>query len=292
MRRKIIEIARIDSDRYEIKVDMSNGWYLANVVYDNELQSLTDSINEVRGLNQIMTLFNCDEKQALKLRRCWGEDGTSPDSDCKDCKFKRKDCYKCQFVCESPLERAMFLEFRRRGIDIVLQRRIRKDGSFYDYPEEVDVETILTVPDFYIEGKQNKVCIYADGKTYHYNNENQGIRDRTIDIALQNLGYKVVRFLGTQIRSNVKEVVDSVIQAVEGKSEICDSVEIMNNNVGYCIRCGKEIEFDANRPYCVSCWQKWNGDTDNLENYCHMCGKRKAGITFNHPIDSECKKTK
>lgn len=107
----------------------------------------------------------------------------------------------------------MFLEFKRRDIDVTLQKRISKDGTSYDYPEKIDKETILTIPDFYIENEKNKVCIYADGKTYHYNNEYQGIRDRSIDIALQNLGYKVLRYTGSQIRDNVKAVVDNVINS-------------------------------------------------------------------------------
>jgi len=43
--------------------------------------------------------------------------------------------------------------------------------------------------------------------------EYQGIRDRSIDIALQNLGYKVLRYTGSQIRDNIKAVVDNVINS-------------------------------------------------------------------------------
>ena len=226
---RILEISRKDRDKYVVNISIVNGWVLSKEVYDSDLQSLVDSINEVRGLNQIMKLFNCDEKQAIQLRKNWGEDGTRPDNDCKDCKFKRIECYKCRFVCQSPLEQAMFLEFRKRGIDVILQRRIRKDGTYYDYPKKVDGNTILTVPDFFIENEKAKVCIYADGATYHYSNENQGIRDRTIDIALQNLGYKVVRYLGSQIRNDVEKVVDSVMMAVEGQT-INETLEITNEN--------------------------------------------------------------
>ena len=108
----------------------------------------------------------------------------------------------------------MFREFRKRGIDVILQRRIRKDGSFYDAPKEVEKDTILTIPDFYIESEKAKLCVYADGGTYHYTNENQGIRDRGIDIALQNLGYKVLRYTGTQIRGKVSSVIDSVMESL------------------------------------------------------------------------------
>lgn len=287
---KILDISRIDGNNYRISLSLDN-WNLSKVVTDRELQQLVDSINRVRGLSQIMDLFKCTEKQANKLRSCWGEDGTRPDSDCKDCQFKRKECFKCQFVCMSPLERAMFLGFRKRGIDVVLQRRIRKDGTYYDYPEDIDKETILTIPDFYIEGKHNKVCVYADGVSYHYKDESKIIKDRTIDIDLQNLGYKVVRYLGEQIRNNLDDVIDSVMRSVNETTYSEDKHVTTPENVGFCIRCGKQIPFDLDKPYCLDCYLGWQSDGGYVnypEKFCHKCGKEKRGIYFMHPLDYDC----
>ena len=288
--RYIFDISRIEDNKYRISFSLGS-WTMSQEVYDSDLKRLVDSINQVRGLSEIMNLFNCNEEQATKLRSCWGEDGTSPEDDCKECSFKRKECFKCQFICQSPLEKSMFLEFRKRGIDVVLQRRIRKDGTYYDYPEEIDKETILTIPDFYIESKNNKVCIYADGASYHYNNENQGIRDRTIDRELQNLGYKVIRYLGAEIRNNINEVIDSVMRSVNESviSEKKPSTE--PETTGYCIRCGKPIEYNTRRPYCIDCWSKWmsEGSYENKrERFCHRCGKAKPYIYFMSPLDDDC----
>ena len=207
------KIEQKDNGKYLLILSAGN-WNITRELSDNELKDFADTINEARGISQIISIFNCTAEQAEKLRDAWGEGKINRSHQaCRNCDFKRKDCFRCQFVCQSPLEEAMFLEFKRRDIYVTLQKRISKDGTSYDYPEKIDKETILTIPDFYIENEKNKVCIYADGKTYHYNNEYQGIRDRSIDIALQNLGYKVLRYTGSQIRDNVKAVVDNVINS-------------------------------------------------------------------------------
>lgn len=49
---------------------------------------------------------------------------------------------------------------------------------------------------------------------------------------------------------------------------------------GYCIRCGKEIDYsygsDQPKYYCKDCWRDWyrsGHDTSLKEHYCHRCGK-------------------
>jgi len=44
---------------------------------------------------------------------------------------------------------------------------------------------------------------------------------------------------------------------------------------GHCIRCGKGIRHDTDRPLCSSCfnsWAKW-GNEDYEESFCHTCGR-------------------
>lgn len=56
---------------------------------------------------------------------------------------------------------------------------------------------------------------------------------------------------------------------------------------GFCIRCGKEIEYsfghDKPKFYCKDCWQDWyrvGHDTKHKEKYCHRCGT-------SHPATAE-----
>lgn len=52
-------------------------------------------------------------------------------------------------------------------------------------------------------------------------------------------------------------------------------------NIGYCIRTGKEIPYNLNKPMNKESWQVWNqyGDYDFGEAYCHKTGKQSYGKT-------------
>ena len=47
---------------------------------------------------------------------------------------------------------------------------------------------------------------------------------------------------------------------------------------GHCIRCGKSVDFDADKPLCGQCYQIWvrYADPDYAEKYCHRCGEENA----------------
>ena len=76
-------------------------------------------------------------------------------------------------------------------------------------------DNLLTIPDFYIETEQIKLCIYADGHTYHERTENQALRDKNIDRMLQKLGFKVLRYTGKEIRQDCEQVVLNIKSHME-----------------------------------------------------------------------------
>ena len=60
-------------------------------------------------------------------------------------------------------------------------------------------------------------------------------------------------------------------------------------NTGYCIRCGTEIRYDPNKPYCRSCYDSWV-EWENpgyLEKVCHWCGK-PSSTTIEYPLCRGC----
>ena len=222
-----ISIKPIDTDIYEISIEIGDSWYLKEEVTGEALDKLREEINNAIGLSSIMKDFNCSDIEAKKIKEFWEtkpnmHDWEKSDSSgwniicyktkydiCRrDCPVK--DCYNCVINCQSPLERQMLLELHRNGLTAILQRRINKDGSYYDAPKEVDSETILTIPDFYIEKGDTKVCIYADGHTYHERTESQAQRDRNIDRELQRLGFIVLRYTGNEIRNDCQKVIDNI----------------------------------------------------------------------------------
>lgn len=68
-------------------------------------------------------------------------------------------------------------------------------------------ESLFTILDFYIE--EGKIAIYCDGFEYHYNKENV-IKDRYQDRELQYLGYKVLRFTGSEIVGNPGKCIEEI----------------------------------------------------------------------------------
>lgn len=58
---------------------------------------------------------------------------------------------------------------------------------------------------------------------------------------------------------------------------------------GHCIRCGTEIPYDTEKPFCPQDWRAWNKyhNYKYEEKYCLSCGK-KAKTTINKPLCVGC----
>ena len=64
------------------------------------------------------------------------------------------------------------------------------------------------------------------------------------------------------------------------------------NKRGFCIRCGKGIDYDVDAPHCLDCYRVWkkHENPEYKEKYCHSCGKLKEWITKAKPRCSTCYK--
>lgn len=134
---------------------------------------------------------------------------------CFSCKFRMRQCDRCVMVCESPLERDLFLGLLEVGLDPLLQVWIAKNGNMYPRESNFRPGDCLTRPDFYFENEKGRFCIYADGFTYHNKSEDKVGKDRNIDNQLQNFGYRVVRYPGKRIREDLRTIVNEVKQMIE-----------------------------------------------------------------------------
>lgn len=57
--------------------------------------------------------------------------------------------------------------------------------------------------------------------------------------------------------------------------------------MGYCIRTGKEIPFNVEKPMTYDAWKDWSkkSDLDSKEKYCHFSGEQSNGeTTYSKPI--------
>lgn len=203
-----IKISLVNKDEYKISISL-DGWELNRIVSSKAIADLQKEINEATGITKIIEVFQCSGEEARRIRDFW-EMKNIKYWCTKDCSFKWKECYACAIMCQSPLERDLLLELRKNDFNPILQRRINKDGSFYEFPKELDFDNILTIPDFYIETPQTKLCIFADGHSFHERTQHQALRDRNIDRELQRIGYKVLRYTGLEIRNDCSQVVENI----------------------------------------------------------------------------------
>lgn len=61
---------------------------------------------------------------------------------------------------------------------------------------------------------------------------------------------------------------------------------------GFCIRCGRDIDVNLDKPLCNTCYQSWAkySDPAHQEKYCHVCGK-ESKQSYSKPICYNCYKT-
>ncbi|MBN2771781.1 MAG: DUF559 domain-containing protein [Spirochaetes bacterium] len=180
-------------------------WKLSYDCNRKELVRFRDEINELLGYSSVAKLFKCTLEEAEKII-----DYHSTEKICVNCQQKNILCYDCIHTCQSPLEQLLYIALTNSNIKSELQKRINKDGTSYGKEQSINWDTILTIPDFYVESPEKKFCIYADGHTYHERTEYQALRDRKIDRVLQGLGYVVLRYTGKEIREEMDTVIEDI----------------------------------------------------------------------------------
>ena len=272
---------------YKIILPLSNDIQISQNLSEKEMNSLFDDISTVLGYKAIIEKFNCTIEDAKNIKNELDK------SNCRNCDLRMKECYRCCIVCESPLEKDLLKALVQNEISVKLQMRINKDGSISHFPEDVDASKILTIPDFYIETENKKICIYTDGHTYHERTEYQAVRDRSIDRDLQNLGYIVLRYTSSEIRQKLEDVIKNIKKTM-GIQEVleetpCEIEELPKE--GTCIRCGNKIPYNEYRPLCDACYQTWTqfGNIDYIERFCHKCGNEFENlISYRQPLCKKC----
>jgi len=86
-------------------------------------------------------------------------------------------------------------------------------------------------------------------------------------------------FFDNQDKYNKKSVKEVLIQESNNKIE--------TQTTGYCIRTGKEIPFNLEKPFEYEAYKLWEkfGNEDYPEKYCHFSGEKSNGETcFSKPI--------
>lgn len=198
---------------YQISIiEKGKNW---NKTYSCDLDELTRLRDEISQLIENTTTsekLNISNEKAVILEKYYVEDEI-----CQNCEYKLSDnCLTCIFELQSPLERKLFIEFKRKFIRFNPQyalnwkgENISVSGKSYDNPKN-NFKDVLTVVDFYIEKKGVKLCVYTDGHSFHEKTEEQAQRDKRIDRKLQEFGYTVLRYTGKDVRENVESILTEI----------------------------------------------------------------------------------
>lgn len=97
--------------------------------------------------------------------------------------------------------------------------------------------------------------------------------------------------------SRIKDAIEMGSSAVKGVNKVltADLAQVFAPNKtetsGICIRCGTAIPLNANKPYCLTCYDRWEKDGkrfDSRESRCHTCGKKTTTVSFAKPRCRSC----
>jgi len=118
-------------------------------------------------------------------------------------KRKKKHKYSGQFGM--PHQNAYGSEIEKKlGEKLPEEKFKRQHEIFYQ-------GKLFTIPDFYVDDP--KLLIYCDGFQYHYDRETV-IKDRQQDRMLQMMGFKVLRYTGSEIVGKLDECVFEINEFV------------------------------------------------------------------------------
>ena len=182
-----------------------------------ELTKLRDEITELIESITTAEKLNITNDKAKVLDKHFAKDEL-----CQNCNYKLTNhCVTCIFDLQSPLERKLFLALNKEHVRFEPQyplnwkgENISIKGKSYNNPRN-NFKEVLTVPDFFIEKRNVKLCVYTDGHTYHERTEEQAQRDKRIDRKLQELGFQVLRYTGKDINENTDIIVAEIKKWIE-----------------------------------------------------------------------------
>jgi len=106
------------------------------------------------------------------------------------------------------------------------------------------------------------------------NNKEMGILilNEDSDRALYSSVSKEVR----RLLENSEEILLSALETeenIENQTEIKQAKKREIKRTGFCIACGKELELNLRKPYCLACYRQRNFHKQTyIESYCHLCG--------------------
>lgn len=185
--------------------DQNSKWNQTFISSGEQLEDLKNKIEQALGERTLSELLRISDEDATFI-----EEQYTTDNFCRTCSYQRtSNCTTCLFELDSPLERELYLALLRSGIYNRPQYPINRAGKRANMSASDWYDNMLTKVDFYITYKGKRICLYADGITYHSTDE-QLAKDKHINEQLKSFGYIVLRYSGEEIRSNIEGVISDI----------------------------------------------------------------------------------
>jgi hypothetical protein len=134
----------------------------------------------------------------------------------------------------------------------------------------------------------DKEMVITSMNMYEFSEKNN--REMGIYVTMQN-DLEIVENALAETSSIVKssKVIELYIPKGANKPNKNNPIKLKTTNSAYCIRCGKSIKFNPDKPLCWDCYTVWT-EFDNPEyeeNQCHGCGNH-VSTTMLKPFCYPC----
>lgn len=198
------------------------------------------------------------------------------------------------YVQLSPLLKGMLNQIDAKSLDLRLVYRDDIKEEDMAFLKSIKGIKLYSLENLHAKCYMNQdTAIVTSMNLFRYsqqNNHEMGIKiNKATDPELYNELSKEVDFLIGQSKKYDK-IADSVSTVIGFTKRTITAIQDAMAP-GYCVRCGKEIEYNPDKPLCDHCYKSWAKFQDSKyeEKYCHSCGK-KAKVTFAKPVCYGCYK--
>jgi phosphatidylserine/phosphatidylglycerophosphate/cardiolipin synthase-like enzyme len=190
------------------------------------------------------------------------------------------------------------------NLDIRILYRSDKDGKLNDKDSDFLFKQLRNANVYSLDNLHAKcylnenTAIIASMNLYQHSEQNNwemGVKiDKAGDPALYDDVYQHIMLLINASTKHEKKLINFgniMSQASYVGSKLKKVGKIAMTNSCYCIRCGKSIDYNKDKPLCPSCFKSWSRymDKSYAEKYCHYCGKVNK-TSFNKPFCMDCYK--
>lgn len=202
-----------------------------------------------------------------------------------------------------------------RGVSIVLLHKPMelKEESFQFFNE---LQNGISVPIKNLHAKcylnEKDTVLLGSMNLYRYSEKNNWEMGLYFDFRNEDdptIYQKVIHEISAMLSLNVGEKDSEVIMKalgrllpiqyingyvlVDGKKYTKEEFRFIHNSFniksGYCIKCGKRIDFFPLHPYCLKCYKTWsrNKELEQVEKHCHRCSS-EIDSSINEPLCEPC----